>query len=240
MEPEMTFKDNPIQQLSQLTGGLAHEIRNPLSTLNVNLQLLAEDLRDLDDATDNVRRSVLRIETMQNEVNRLRDILDGFIHFVAHHQLNLKTVDINKILADLIEFYEPQAASEGIRLMTSLSSEPLICIIDVDLIKQAWFNLFINAQQAMPEGGDLMVRTQAADGQARIDVADTGEGIGDEDVGRVFDAYFSTKKGGSGLGLAMTHRIISEHGGRISVESQEGEGSLFSITLPLCKEDGCS
>ena len=223
----------PLEQLSRLTGGLAHEIRNPLSTLRVNLQLLAEDINDFDKENDTVRRSILRIDAMQNEITRLSHILDDFIRFVGKHQLNMQVYNLNEVIEKLVGFYEPQAASSKVRVMTHLSSEALTCKLDVDLFKQALLNLFINAQQAMETGGELMVRTQRTGQSARIDITDTGKGIQLEHVDKIFDAYFSAKKGGTGLGLAMTKRIITEHDGEISVESKVGKGSNFSISLPL-------
>lgn len=233
----MTIPDKPLEQLSRLTGGLAHEIRNPLSTLRVNLQLLAEDLREFGQGNDRLRRSLRRIDAMQNEVGRLDDILNDFIRFVGHHQLDLQVRNINDLIGQLIEFYEPQAASSNVRMMTHLSAEPMPCRIDADLLKQALLNLFINAQQAMPEGGDLMVRTQKIGDRVRIDVSDTGSGIEPAQMRRIFEAYFSTKKGGTGLGLATTERIVTEHGGGVSVESELGKGSNFSIVLPLHRRD---
>lgn len=235
---EKTTQLDPIEQLSQLTGGLAHEIRNPLSTLKVNLQLLEEDVRETvapDD--DRGRRSLLRIKRMQDEVNRLRDILDDFLQFVAHHHLDLKAEDINQQIDQLMEFYEPQAAENRVRVLKHFHPGPLICRIDAGLLKQALLNLLINSQQAMPEGGDLMVRTGRSDGLARIEITDTGMGISPEHVSKIFDAYFSAKKGGTGLGLAMTKRIVMEHSGQIAVHSEPGKGTSFIIVLPLAKPE---
>jgi signal transduction histidine kinase len=230
-----------IEYLSQLTGGLAHEIRNPLSTLKVNLQLLAEDVRELGDSEDDrIRRSVLRIARMQDEVNRLRDILDDFIQFVGHHQLNLQRSDLNEQIDQLIDFYEPQAQANQVRLLKQFASEPLMCSIDRDLVKQAMLNLFINAQQAMPEGGDLMVRTARNDHYARVEVIDTGVGMDAEIRSKIFDAYFSSKKGGTGLGLAMTRRIVEEHHGLIEVHSEPGKGTRFVVSLPLAMEEAAA
>ncbi len=215
---------------------MAHEIRNPLSTLKVNLQLLEEDVREFSDqADDRVRRSMLRIKRMQDEVNRLRDILDDFIQFVTHHQLELKPQDINQQIDQLLEFYEPQATTNRVRVLKQYSPEPLVCRIDAGLLKQALLNLFINSQQAMPEGGDLMVRTALSENRARIEVTDTGTGISPEHIHKIFNAYFSAKKGGTGLGLAMTKRIVAEHCGQISVHSEPGKGTSFTIFLPLAE-----
>jgi signal transduction histidine kinase len=233
VDEELKNQFGSIEYISQLTGGLAHEIRNPLSTLKVNLQLLAEDVQEMTSPeNDSGRRSLLRIQRMQEEVNRLRDILDDFIQFVGHHHLNLLPIDLNRLIDELVDFYEPQASANNVRVLKQYSSEPLICRVDADLIKQAVLNLFINAQQAMPQGGDLMVRTGRNSSEARIEITDTGVGISDEIKNKIFDAYFSSKKGGTGLGLAMTRRIIEEHHGKIAVHSEPGKGTSIAILLP--------
>jgi two-component system, NtrC family, sensor histidine kinase HydH len=234
---ESPRQPDAMEQLSQVAGGLAHEIRNPLSTLKVNLQLLEEDVRELGkEEDDRVRRSVLRIKRMQDEVNRLRDILDDFIQFVTHHQLVLKPLDINQQIEQLVEFYEPQATANHVRVLRQYYPEPVVCRIDAGLLKQAVLNLFINSQQAMPEGGDLMIRTAMNGDRARIEITDTGTGISPEHIPQIFNAYFSAKKGGTGLGLAMTKRIVEEHGGEISVHSEPGKGTCFTIFLPPAEE----
>lgn len=236
-EEKIINQENPVEKLSQLTGGLAHEIRNPLSTLKVNLQLLEEDIREFSNQEDDrVRRSVLRIKRMQDEVNRLRDILDDFLQFVAHHQLDFTLFDVNQLIEQLIDFYEPQAAANRIRVLKQYAPQPLPCRIDAGLFKQALLNLFINSQQAMPDGGDMIIRTTRDDGKARIEITDTGIGIVPEHLDKIFNAYFSAKKGGTGLGLAMTKRIISEHLGQITVHSEPGKGTCFTIFLPLGRE----
>jgi signal transduction histidine kinase len=236
MKEETPRQPDAMEQLSQVAGGLAHEIRNPLSTLKVNLQLLEEDVREFSNPEDDrVRRSTLRIKRMQDEVNRLRDILDDFIQFVTHHQLELKPQDINQQIDQLLEFYEPQATANRVRVMKQYHPEPLVCRIDAGLLKQALLNLFINSQQAMPEGGELIVRTALNGDRARIEITDTGTGIQAEHIGKIFNAYFSAKKGGTGLGLAMTKRIVEEHSGEISVHSEPGKGTSFMIFLPLAQ-----
>ena len=231
--------NNPLEELSQLTGGLAHEIRNPLSTLRVNLQLLAEDLDELDGGNDHVRRSLTRVRTMQNEVSRLREILDDFIRFVGQHKLSLEIRDINRIIEELVEFYEPQAARKKVRLMTRLHEGPLAAPVDADLIKQALLNLFLNAQQAMPEGGLLTMVLRDDPESVMVEVTDNGTGIAEEDLGKVFDPFFSTKQVGmgTGLGLAVTHGIVKMHKGQIAVKSNADRaagptGTTFTVTVP--------
>jgi two-component system, NtrC family, sensor histidine kinase HydH len=224
-----------LAELSALTGGLAHEIRNPLSTLKVNLQLLAEDWREASEVvhSDLCRRSLAKIDTLQKEADRLQAILDDFLHYIGRPELNRTRVDLNEIVEDMLIFFRPQAAAHRIQVRQAMSPEPLVSPVDVGQIKQALLNLFVNAQQAMPEGGELMVRTgRDALGRACVEVTDTGCGIAPENLAKVFQAYFSTKRDGTGLGLPTTRRIVRAHGGAIDVDGEPGKGSRFTIRLP--------
>ncbi|MGH7176980.1 MAG: sensor histidine kinase [Tepidisphaeraceae bacterium] len=219
-----------LAELGTLTGGLAHEIKNPLSTIQLNLQLLQEDLDPQNPAST---RIVNRLATVHNETNRLREILDDFLRFAGRIELDRKPVDLRELLADLVDFFAPQAQSQHVRLRLNVADEPLVVSADAKLIKQCLLNLMLNAVQAMPQGGDLILSgSQNSDG-ARIDVIDTGRGIAPEMISRIFDAYYTTKRGGTGLGLAMAKRIIEEHGGTIGVQSEVGKGSDFCIELPM-------
>ena len=133
----------------------------------------------------------------------------------------------------MIDFYSPQAFSRSITVRSSLTDESLICKADGDMLKQVLLNLFINAQQAMPDGGELMLRTQKNGRNAVIIVSDTGKGIEPENLDRIFNAYYSTKAGGSGLGLSTSKKIIEAHNGSIKVDSVPGKGTSFTIQLPL-------
>ena len=228
-------------ELAGLTGGLAHEIRNPLSTLKVNLQLLDEDWKKIDepdrpqhsDPQVVARRSRARIATLLRETDRLERILEDFLRFVARPALRLASCDLNEVVRDLVEFFRPQAESSRIDLSVTYFGGPLVCRVDVNAMKQAILNLLINAQQAMAGGGALTLRLgKTPSGEARLDVSDSGPGIPPEHRAKIFDAYYSTKKGGTGLGLATTRRIVQEHGGRLEVESPPGGGATLSIVLP--------
>jgi len=217
-----------LAELGTLTGGLAHEIKNPLSTIQLNLQLLQEDLTPtIED------RAVRRLETIRRETSRLRDILDDFLRYAGRLELDRKPTELNALLEELADFFSPQAQLQKVQLRLSKSPAELIATIDPKLIKQALLNLMLNALQAMPQGGDLILKLTRQGDAAVIDVIDTGTGFAEEAAQRIFDAYYSTKKSGTGLGLAMTRRLIHEHGGRIAVHSDVGKGSRFSITLPI-------
>lgn len=223
-------------ETGNLAAGLVHEIRNPLSTLKVNLDLLKEDWTEAlqRDDPDLPRRSLLRLESVRGEAARLGNTLDAFMRLVSRHELNLETRDLNEVVEHLVEFFTPQMVSSNITFRVSLSSEPLPCKLDGDLIRQALVNLVLNARQAMPSGGELIVRSARDEGGgARLDIADTGEGIQPEDIDRIWQPYYSTKKSGSGLGLPMARRIVVEHGGSIDVSSERGSGTSFTIRLPL-------
>lgn len=229
-----------LVELTAVTGGLAHEIRNPLSTLRVNLQLLGEDWRDIaagrvDDPgliSAVARRSTQRVETLIREVDRLAQLMDNFVRFVGRHELSPARVDLNELIAELGAFFEPQAARGGVKLTVEAAGAPVFCRVDANLFNQALLNLLINAQQAMPNGGELKLRCLRAGDHARVEVSDSGPGIPAELQGRIFEPYFSTRKGGTGLGLPVTRRIVNRHGGRVSIESRAGLGATFVVDVP--------
>jgi len=217
-----------LAELGTLTGGLAHEIKNPLSTVQLNLQLLQEDLSD-EDASPRVLN---RLKTVQRETSRLRETLDDFLRYAGKMEIDRKEVDLRSLLDELADFYSPQAQMHRTQFRLKLPEQPVIARVDPKLIKQAVLNLLINALQAMTGGGELILSLRVDGPNVFIEVIDTGSGISPEVQARIFDAYYSTKRGGNGLGLAMTRRIIEDHGGKISVASEPGKGSRFEIRLP--------
>jgi signal transduction histidine kinase len=220
-----------LAELGTLTGGLAHEIKNPLSTVQLNLQLLMEDLLPENPAYS---RLISRLNIVQREASRLRDILDDFLRYAGKIELTRSPADLNVLLEELVDFFAPQAQLQKVQLRLKKSDDPVVAAVDVKLVKQAILNLMINALQAMPSGGgELILALSNVDSDAIIDVIDTGKGIAPDAIDKIFQAYYSTKKGGTGLGLAMAQRIIREHGGRIAVSSEVGRGSDFKVVLPI-------
>jgi signal transduction histidine kinase len=217
-------------EISQLAGVLAHEIRNPLSTMSLNLDLLGEEFPNPESARD--RRVVQKIERLRRDSLRLQDILENFLRFARVQELRLETADLNVVVGDLRDFFEPQAMTQGIVIRTQFEPDLPRMSLDVDLFRQALLNLFINARQAMPDGGELLLRTRSDGPWNVLEVTDTGVGMTADVRDRVFDAFYSTRPGGSGLGLPTTRKIVEAHGGTIGVESEPGKGSQFTLRLP--------
>ncbi len=219
-----------------MAGGLAHELRNPLSTLKVNLQLLSEEIRHEHDQyidSDIRRRMLLRFETLTGETDRLQKLLDNFLRLVTRQELNRHCIDVNTLVSDVLTFYAPEAVRNRIQIRKLFHTSALVCSLDREMIHQALLNLILNAAQSMPDGGELMVTTRAEENWALVEITDTGTGIEPEVMSRIFDPFFSTKKGGTGLGLSVTRRIVQQHGGLIDVQSTSGRGTRFTVRLPL-------
>ncbi len=227
-----------LAELGAMTGGLAHEIKNPLSTVGLNAQLLIEDLQHAPLDQDERDRLIRRVETLRREVERLGGILGDFLQFAGRVQIHAEQRDVGRLIEQLGDFYHPQCDQSGVVLRVQVPSTPLVAEVDEGLIKQAMLNLMINAVQAMsPDGpreeaGELLIQAFGEGGEVRITVTDTGPGIPSEQLEEIFHPYVSGRSGGTGLGLPTTRRIIEEHSGTLSVESDVGVGTVFTIRLP--------
>jgi signal transduction histidine kinase len=221
-----------LEELGKLTGQLAHEIKNPLSTIKVNLKLITEELAP-DGDEQRFKRALRKTTVIQKELDRLEQILDGFLRYITRTELQLAETDINELVGDMVDFYSPQAQSHSIVIRQGLHNEPLICKVDAGKLKQVILNLFINAQQSMDKGGELIIRTDKQNKDAVIQISDTGNGIAPDQLDNIFDAYYSTRPQGSGLGLPTAKKIVEAHNGTIAVASEPGRGTSFTVTLPL-------
>lgn len=220
-----------VAEVAELAGRLAHEIRNPLSTMRMNLDLLAEDFENPENQRE--RRALVKIERVRKESHRLQAILEDFLRFVRIKDLRTRPTNLNDLVDDLRDFCEGEGLAHAIVSRAALDPELPPVALDAELFKQALFNLIRNAQLAMPDGGELILTTRRAGDWAVLDVIDTGVGIPPEDRDRIFEPFVSSRPGGSGLGLPTTRRIVEAHGGRLSVESEPGRGSKFTVRLPL-------
>jgi signal transduction histidine kinase len=173
------------------------------------------------------------VERLRHEVNRLQGIVENFLRFARVQDLKLVPTDLNAVVEELRDFYEHTALTRGVVVRTQFEQNLPRALIDVDLFNQALLNLILNADHAMPSGGDLIMTTRHDGSWILLDVIDTGTGMTEEVRGRIFQAFFSTRPSGSGLGLPTTRKIVEAHGGTIRVQSEPGKGSQFTIRLPV-------
>lgn len=279
--------------LAELAGGFIHEIKNHLSTLGLNLQLLAEDFQEAE--THRERRALKRVQRLQDECQRLVRLANDFLRFARLKQLDRQPTDLGKVVEEMVDFFGPTARAANIDIKCYVPADLPAVPLDRELFKQALLNLMLNAEQAMPEGGLLTIQAaavgvaekrerRAESGERRAGAAggagggacgdrneassssgllaslssagvspallpppaawlrgphvclsliDTGKGMTPEALAKAFQPFFSTKAGGTGLGLPTTKKIVEAHGGTIDVQSELNRGTKFTVRLPV-------
>jgi two-component system, NtrC family, sensor histidine kinase HydH len=218
------------EEVAALAGGLAHEIRNPLSTIGMLLELMIEELATGESSRD--RRLLTRVQTVQRECSHLEEILNAFLQFARAGELELVEADVNQLVREFIDFYKPEAREHGIEISPHLASDLPIVRVDRSLFRQMLLNLILNAQQAMPAGGLIELQTNLEGGRVQLAIIDNGIGMDAATRAKMFQAFFSTRAGGSGLGLPTVRKIVEAHDGSITCESEPGRGTRFLISLP--------
>lgn len=222
-------------EFAALVGALAHEIRNPLSTIRLNMELLAEDFENSDPASPTKqrdRRAKAKIELVRHECDRLQKLLGDFLDFARQEKLTIEPGSLNAEVEQLLDFFAPQARDAGVEVVRYLDPELPNVRLDRETFRSAVLNLLINAVQAMEAGGQLVVRTRPKGLGVVLELIDTGPGMDEETLAQVFRAFYTTKQGGSGLGLPTARKIIEAHGGTIDIESTPGRGTKVTIWLP--------
>jgi signal transduction histidine kinase len=222
-------------ELAELAGGFVHEIKNHLSTLGLNLQLLAEDFAEPQNQRE--RRALDRVKRLQSECERLVHVSNDFLRFARVKDLNLTPCNLATAIEELVEFFGPTAHQHLIEIKTYLPADLPPVNLDRDVFKQALLNLMLNAQQAMPGGGELTIQAVRDQNHVVLSLIDTGRGMKPDIVAQAFQPFFSTRQGGTGLGLPTTRKIIEAHGGAIEVQSEVGRGTKFTIRLPVPSEN---
>lgn len=225
-----TLETERLAALQLLAAGVAHELGNPLNSLTIHLQLLERRLRKL---PVDARGPLLHpVEVAREEIRRLDSIVTQFLHAIRPSPLRRTPRDLNSLVRDAAEFLRPELKSRNIRLHLDLAHGLPLLELDEDQLKQAFYNIIKNAGEAMPQGGRLRIATGAEAGWVNITFADTGGGMSQETMARIFEPYFTTKKSGTGLGLMITQRIVRAHGGEVVLESDPGRGLRITIRLP--------
>jgi signal transduction histidine kinase len=219
-----------LAAISRVSGGVAHEVKNPLNAILLHVEVARSKLARGDSAVDP------QMEIISREILRLDRVVKTFLDFTRPVELKLRRVLLQQILGEIADLARPQAAAANIRVLATpqaSAADDVEVSVDSDLFKQAVLNVVVNAIQAMPEGGELRFEASASKDTAEIRISDTGPGIPPDLKEKIFRLYFTTKPGGSGIGLAMTFRIVQLHDGTIDFSSEPGKGTAFVIRLPL-------
>ncbi|HLJ87043.1 MAG TPA: ATP-binding protein [Candidatus Angelobacter sp.] len=216
-----------LAAIGRLTSGVAHEVKNPINAIVVHLEVLRQKLNAVDPAT---RR---HLDVIGTEIRRLDRVVQTLVDFTRPVELRLADLDLRKLVDDVVQLASPDAEMHSVHIERHLSTEPLPTRIDSDLVKQALLNIVLNGVQAMPQGGNLNVATRREGESAVVLVHDEGQGIAPEIQDKIFNLYFTTKKEGSGIGLAMTYRVVQLHNGSVEFDSSEGQGTTFYLRLPM-------
>ena len=220
-----------LSAITLLAAGVAHEIGNPLNSLNIHLQLMERELKRLPAGPAGRLREDLRVA--RDEIARLDQITDQFLRAIRPTQPHLQLTTANEVVADALALMEHEIVDRDVLVERELANNVPRILLDRAQLKQAFYNVIKNALQAMRSGGILRIRTEADDTNVVVSFIDSGVGIAPEQIGQLFEPYFTTKEGGTGLGLMIVQRIVREHGGTIEVESDKGRGTTFRIKLPI-------
>lgn len=222
------IQSEKLASLGKMAAGIAHEINNPLTSILINAHLMLEK-------TEKKHPFFENISLVADETSRCSDIVKGLLEFSRQNPPEKSYVSINEIIEHTIKLLENQVAFKDIRIIKKISSNMPQINLDKDKIKQVFWNLMINASDAMPRGGTLTITSNLSKDKKYIEVSfeDDGVGIPEEYINKLFDPFFTTTGGGTGLGLAVSYGIIEQHQGKIEVKSEPGQGSVFTIFLPL-------
>lgn len=223
--------DSSIEGLLSLAAGIAHEIGNPLNSIAIHLALLQKEIKNLPDNKKTNFEKALSV--LQTETGRLDRIVRNFLKAARKPPLRFRHENLNQILKAAIEFMSPELSENNVRIQIKTDDTIPPFLMDRERLHQAFINLIKNAMQAMPKGGRLLIRTSLKDKIAAVVLKDEGQGISEKDLPHIFEAYYTTKTEGSGLGLMTVWKTVAEHAGHIEVASQPGSGSTFTLLLPL-------
>jgi len=220
-----------ISSILLLAAGVAHELGNPLNSLTIHLQLIEREMQKLEESSESskIRKS---LDICRSEVDRLNGIISHFLEAIRPVPPDFQEVNLIEVLEGVLKFQETELANREINVELEVPEMLPKVLGDANQLKQVFFNLIKNSMEAMCDGGRIRVTTRSDDHYVYLHFGDSGEGIRNEEAGRVLDPYFTTKKDGSGLGLMVVERIVRAHGGHISIESKEGIGTLVSLQLP--------
>jgi len=231
---EKTIESERLNALTLLAAGVAHELGNPLNSLNIHLQLMERQARKVKGkARDELQQS---IHICRGEISRLDSIVSQFLRAIRPSRPQLRPENINAIVEEAVRFFSAEIEARDIVVETELHSDLPSLQLDRDQMKQAFYNVIKNSFEAMKRRGILRIRTDRDESHVRVSFIDNGGGMSAETLSHVFEPYYTTKAAGSGLGLLIVRRIVREHGGELAIESAEGKGLTLTIRLPFSEQ----
>lgn len=225
------IEDERVKSVIDLAAGVAHELGNPLNSLNIHLQVLRRTIRKAAPVPD-AHKLERSIDICAAEVERLDGIITHFLEAIRPQPPDFSELDIIKPLEESLEFLRPELEGAGLNIDVSIAHNIPPILGDRNQIKQVFFNVIKNAREAMPSGGQIRIKASADDDFVFVRIGDTGKGIPQEALRKVFQPYFTTRKGGSGLGMMIVERILRDHGGKVGLDSRQGVGTLVTLQFP--------
>lgn len=227
MEAE-TRRSERLASMGFLASGVAHEIRNPLNSINLIIQQLKEELN----IYGNVEEHRSMLSTVGNEITRISVIIEHFLRYAKPPELSLTTVFLDQLISDVLSVVEVKSRINNISINTFVDPD-VSCCCDYDQIKQALVNIILNAIEEIQKNGEITIRAGKRNDTIFFQVKDSGGGINEEILPKIFDPYFTTKDSGTGLGLSEVHRIVTAHDGKVSAKNSKNNGAVFGIDLPV-------
>ena len=228
---EERLESERIDSIVRLAAGVAHELGNPLNSLTIHLQVIERKLKKLAKQPDASKLSE-SLQVCQGEVERLDGIITHFLKAIRPQKLELNELDLLGLVEDVLRVQEAELSNRKLEVKVEVSDDLPTILGDRDQIKQAFFNLIKNAMEAMQSSGSLRILARCDDDYVYLQFVDNGSGISEEDLSKVFQAYYTTKEEGHGLGMMIVERIMREHGGQINIESRKGAGTAITLLFP--------
>ena len=228
---EERLESERIDSIVRLAAGVAHELGNPLNSLTIHLQLIERKLKKLTEHPD-ASKLAESLQVCQGEVVRLDGIITHFLKAIRPQKLELNDLDLMGLVEDVLRVQEAELSNRKLEVKVEISDDLPTILGDIDQIKQAFFNLIKNAMEAMQPNGSLRILARCDDDYVYVQFVDTGSGISEEDLSKVFQAYYTTKEEGHGLGMMIVERIMREHGGHINIESRKEAGTAITLQFP--------
>ena len=225
---DFLVQSEKLASLGKLAAGIAHEVNNPLTSILINTHLMLEKLKENDAFYEN-------LSMIADETSRCTNIVKGLLEFSRQEPPQKSFASLNDVINRTVNLLENHVSFQNIEIVKHLDPDLPLIEFDINKMKQVFWNFMLNASEAMSSGGTLTISSQLSENEKYIEILfkDTGKGIPKEDFGKLFDPFFTTKNSGTGLGLAITYGIIKQHNGKIEVDSEQGKGSTFKVSLPI-------